>query len=102
MTHIPYRFQVAFASINAERRKELAEVIKILNPKTGKDWVKALIKQAEGGEQPIVHQSNSKADAYRVGMAYQNAGAEVLIHDLLPGDDEDEAEEKMKPGPSAP
>ncbi len=83
-----YRVSVFITGFDVSRASELKEMLKIHNSNQGTNWFKDVLRRANDGERVQVYQTNSDADAMRVGGAYARAGAEVEV-DGLPDEEEE-------------
>lgn len=74
-----YRYSVTLEDFDDDRRGELKEYLKTLHPKVGILILKGYLKSARAGEHPVVHESNSKVDAWRIANMIATKGGAADI-----------------------
>lgn len=87
MTH-GYRVEVFLSGFDKSRAGELKQILKIYHNSQGNEWFKKVLKQTANGERVLIYETNSEADAMRVGHAFVRAGGQVEVDGLQPEEDE--------------
>ncbi len=84
-----YRYTVTLEDFDHDRKGELKEYLHTLHPKVGKLVLTGYLKAARAGEHPVVYQSNSKLDAWRIAhmLATKGGGADIIGMDDEDDDD---------------
>jgi hypothetical protein len=84
-----YRYSVTLEDFDPDRKGELKEYLKTLHPKVGTVVLKGYLRAALAGEHPLIYESNSKIDAWRIAnmIATKGGGADIVGMDDEEDDD---------------